>query len=225
MFYFENLNFIGILQHADCLKLPLTYWVYYWCMSYTDCSIYVFLSALPEQVFHHLILILKKDKLVHLTCSTLMFTKVKWFAVLALFYIVKSNLFLSSLVLFMSASRLAGYVEALASRLGMQIPDLSPKQADMWQTRVSSHSVCTIVPRSASTAQEGIFMNLLIGLIWFETSCKHGFRVTETQVSVTLPFPSFNQLAKKITLEWFSLCCDSWIEKCNWLLLGWFVQH
>uniref|UniRef100_A0A3Q1EPC9 Transmembrane protein 65 n=1 Tax=Acanthochromis polyacanthus TaxID=80966 RepID=A0A3Q1EPC9_9TELE len=32
------------------------------------------------------------------------------------------------------------YVEALASRLGMQIPDLSPKQADMWQTRVSSHS-------------------------------------------------------------------------------------
>lgn len=37
--------------------------------------------------------------------------------------------------------RLAGYVEALASRLGMQIPDLSPKQADMWQTRVSSHMV------------------------------------------------------------------------------------
>uniref|UniRef100_A0A3B4FNX9 Transmembrane protein 65-like n=1 Tax=Pundamilia nyererei TaxID=303518 RepID=A0A3B4FNX9_9CICH len=35
---------------------------------------------------------------------------------------------------------LAGYVEALASRLGMQIPDLSPKQADMWQTRVSSHT-------------------------------------------------------------------------------------
>uniref|UniRef100_A0A3Q3W4F7 Transmembrane protein 65 n=1 Tax=Mola mola TaxID=94237 RepID=A0A3Q3W4F7_MOLML len=38
------------------------------------------------------------------------------------------------------SSWLAGYVEALASRLGMQIPDLSPKQADMWQTRVSSHS-------------------------------------------------------------------------------------
>ncbi|KAJ8395274.1 hypothetical protein AAFF_G00034760 [Aldrovandia affinis] len=35
---------------------------------------------------------------------------------------------------------LAGYVEALACRLGMQIPDLSPKQADMWQTRVTSHS-------------------------------------------------------------------------------------
>ncbi|KAG9276158.1 transmembrane protein 65-like [Astyanax mexicanus] len=35
---------------------------------------------------------------------------------------------------------LAGYVEALACRLGMQIPDLSPKQADMWQTRVSSHT-------------------------------------------------------------------------------------
>uniref|UniRef100_A0A3B4FQE3 Transmembrane protein 65-like n=1 Tax=Pundamilia nyererei TaxID=303518 RepID=A0A3B4FQE3_9CICH len=40
----------------------------------------------------------------------------------------------------LSLWRLAGYVEALASRLGMQIPDLSPKQADMWQTRVSSHT-------------------------------------------------------------------------------------
>lgn len=40
----------------------------------------------------------------------------------------------------MAGLGLAGYVEALASRLGMQIPDLSPKQADMWQTRVSSHS-------------------------------------------------------------------------------------
>lgn len=46
------------------------------------------------------------------------------------------------------SSRLAGYVEALASRLGMQIPDLSPKQADMWQTRVSSHSVCTVLSLS-----------------------------------------------------------------------------
>lgn len=36
---------------------------------------------------------------------------------------------------------LAGYVEVLASRLGMQVPDLTPKQADMWQTRVSSHMV------------------------------------------------------------------------------------
>eukprot|EP00064_Thunnus_orientalis_P015025 superscaffoldBa00002712_g15074 len=34
---------------------------------------------------------------------------------------------------------LAGYVEALASKLGMQVPDMTPKQADMWQTRVSSH--------------------------------------------------------------------------------------
>ncbi|KAM6903860.1 transmembrane protein 65 [Lycodopsis pacificus] len=34
---------------------------------------------------------------------------------------------------------LAGYVEALASKLGMQGPDLTAKQADMWQTRVSSH--------------------------------------------------------------------------------------
>ncbi|CAN9503611.1 unnamed protein product [Ophioblennius macclurei] len=34
---------------------------------------------------------------------------------------------------------LAGYVEALATKLGMQVPDLTPKQADMWQTRLSSH--------------------------------------------------------------------------------------
>ncbi|KAG7215528.1 hypothetical protein INR49_014695 [Caranx melampygus] len=33
----------------------------------------------------------------------------------------------------------SGYVEALASKLGMQVPDLTPKQVDMWQTRLSSH--------------------------------------------------------------------------------------
>uniref|UniRef100_A0A2R8MQ71 Transmembrane protein 65 n=1 Tax=Callithrix jacchus TaxID=9483 RepID=A0A2R8MQ71_CALJA len=35
--------------------------------------------------------------------------------------------------------KLAGYVEALASRLGLSIPDLTPKQVDMWQTRLSTH--------------------------------------------------------------------------------------
>ncbi|XP_029920004.1 transmembrane protein 65 [Myripristis murdjan] len=34
---------------------------------------------------------------------------------------------------------LAGYVEALVARLGMQGADLTPKQVDMWQTRLSSH--------------------------------------------------------------------------------------
>lgn len=47
---------------------------------------------------------------------------------------------LGNLVSDLAGLGLAGYVEALASRLGMQIPDLSPKQADMWQTRVSSHT-------------------------------------------------------------------------------------
>ncbi|XP_034554498.1 transmembrane protein 65-like [Notolabrus celidotus] len=47
---------------------------------------------------------------------------------------------LGNLVSDLAGLGLAGYVEALASRLGMQIPDLSPKQADMWQTRVSAHS-------------------------------------------------------------------------------------
>ncbi|NWW16726.1 TMM65 protein, partial [Falcunculus frontatus] len=41
--------------------------------------------------------------------------------------------------LFSCSSSLAGYVEALASRLGLSIPDLTPKQADMWQTRLSAH--------------------------------------------------------------------------------------
>lgn len=43
--------------------------------------------------------------------------------------------------LFLFSSSLAGYVEALASRLGLSIPDLTPKQADMWQTRLSAHLV------------------------------------------------------------------------------------
>ncbi|XP_072250730.1 transmembrane protein 65-like [Leuresthes tenuis] len=47
---------------------------------------------------------------------------------------------LGNLVSDLAGLGLAGYVEALASRLGMQIPDLSPKQADMWQTRVSCHT-------------------------------------------------------------------------------------
>ncbi|XP_056300979.1 transmembrane protein 65-like [Pseudoliparis swirei] len=47
---------------------------------------------------------------------------------------------LGNLVSDLAGLGLAGYVEALAYRLGMKIPDLSPKQADMWQTRVSSHA-------------------------------------------------------------------------------------
>lgn len=46
---------------------------------------------------------------------------------------------LGNLVSDLAGLGLAGYVEALASKLGMQVPDLTPKQADMWQTRVSSH--------------------------------------------------------------------------------------
>ncbi|XP_026203981.1 transmembrane protein 65 [Anabas testudineus] len=46
---------------------------------------------------------------------------------------------LGNLVSDLAGLGLAGYVEALASRLGMQVPDLTPKQADMWQTRLSSH--------------------------------------------------------------------------------------
>ncbi|XP_003458640.1 transmembrane protein 65 [Oreochromis niloticus] len=46
---------------------------------------------------------------------------------------------LGNLVSDLAGLGLAGYVEVLASKLGMQVPDLTPKQVDMWQTRVSSH--------------------------------------------------------------------------------------
>lgn len=46
---------------------------------------------------------------------------------------------LGNLVSDLAGLGLAGYVEALASRLGMQGPELTPRQADMWQTRVSAH--------------------------------------------------------------------------------------
>ncbi|XP_055013473.1 transmembrane protein 65 [Boleophthalmus pectinirostris] len=46
---------------------------------------------------------------------------------------------LGNLVSDLAGLGLAGYVEALASRLGMQGPELTPKQADMWQTRLSAH--------------------------------------------------------------------------------------
>uniref|UniRef100_A0A8D3AQX4 Transmembrane protein 65 n=1 Tax=Scophthalmus maximus TaxID=52904 RepID=A0A8D3AQX4_SCOMX len=46
---------------------------------------------------------------------------------------------LGNLVSDLAGLGLAGYVEALATKLGMQVPDMTPKQADMWQTRVSSH--------------------------------------------------------------------------------------
>ncbi|XP_074842791.1 transmembrane protein 65 isoform X2 [Carettochelys insculpta] len=47
---------------------------------------------------------------------------------------------LGNLVSDLAGLGLAGYVEALASRMGLSIPDLTPKQADMWQTRLSAHA-------------------------------------------------------------------------------------
>uniref|UniRef100_A0A2K5YHG9 Transmembrane protein 65 n=1 Tax=Mandrillus leucophaeus TaxID=9568 RepID=A0A2K5YHG9_MANLE len=44
-----------------------------------------------------------------------------------------------SIGIILGISTMAGYVEALASRLGLSIPDLTPKQVDMWQTRLSTH--------------------------------------------------------------------------------------
>nr|XP_033785638.1 transmembrane protein 65 [Geotrypetes seraphini] len=46
---------------------------------------------------------------------------------------------LGNLVSDLAGLGLAGYVEALCSRLGLSIPDLTPKQADMWQTRLGAH--------------------------------------------------------------------------------------
>ncbi|XP_051520077.1 transmembrane protein 65 [Myxocyprinus asiaticus] len=47
---------------------------------------------------------------------------------------------LGNLVSDLAGLGLAGYVEALAVRFGMQIPGLTAKQLDMWQTKVTSHS-------------------------------------------------------------------------------------
>ncbi|XP_028298675.1 transmembrane protein 65-like [Gouania willdenowi] len=46
---------------------------------------------------------------------------------------------LGNLISDLAGLGLAGYVEALVTKLGMQVPDLTPKQADQWQTRVSAH--------------------------------------------------------------------------------------
>ncbi|KAA8591263.1 hypothetical protein FQN60_002206, partial [Etheostoma spectabile] len=46
---------------------------------------------------------------------------------------------LGNLVSDLAGLGLAGYVEALASKLGMQGPDLTPEQMHMWQTKFSSH--------------------------------------------------------------------------------------
>lgn len=61
--------------------------------------------------------------------------------VTAIFHIIVLKIFLGFF-----PPRLAGYIEAMASRLGLSIPDLTPKQADMWQTRLSAHvvSLCCV---------------------------------------------------------------------------------
>ncbi|XP_061616282.1 transmembrane protein 65 [Phyllopteryx taeniolatus] len=61
---------------------------------------------------------------------------------------------LGNLISDLAGLGLAGYVEALASKLGMQVPDLTPKQADMWQTRLSSHTGKAI----------GVFIGCILGM-------------------------------------------------------------
>ncbi|XP_033914435.1 transmembrane protein 65 isoform X2 [Acipenser ruthenus] len=61
---------------------------------------------------------------------------------------------LGNLVSDLAGLGLAGYVEALASRLGLQIPDLTPKQVDMWQTRLSAHTGKAI----------GVFIGCVLGM-------------------------------------------------------------
>lgn len=73
---------------------------------------------------------------------------------------------LGNLVSDLAGLGLAGYVEALASRLGMQVPDLTPKQADMWQTRLSSHMGKAI----------GVFIGCVLGMfpLFFIGDDDHG---------------------------------------------------
>ncbi|XP_072781093.1 transmembrane protein 65 isoform X4 [Taeniopygia guttata] len=60
---------------------------------------------------------------------------------------------LGNLVSDLAGLGLAGYVEALASRLGLSIPDLTPKQADMWQTRLSAHLSIDKAPNDCEKCQ------------------------------------------------------------------------
>ncbi|KAM6909837.1 transmembrane protein 65-like [Xenentodon cancila] len=87
---------------------------------------------------------------------------------------------LGNLVSDLAGLGLAGYVEALASRLGMQIPDLSPKQADMWQTRVSCHAGKAI----------GVGIGCILGmfpLLFFKDDDEKKEAQTETQDDTQSP--------------------------------------
>ncbi|KAL2101941.1 hypothetical protein ACEWY4_003702 [Coilia grayii] len=82
---------------------------------------------------------------------------------------------LGNLVSDLAGLGLAGYVEALACRMGMQIPDLSPKQADMWQTRLSSHSGKAI----------GVAIGCILGmfpLLFFSDDKKDGEKSAKASV-------------------------------------------
>ncbi|XP_068189800.1 transmembrane protein 65 [Antennarius striatus] len=61
---------------------------------------------------------------------------------------------LGNLVSDLAGLGLAGYVEALASRLGLPVPDLTPQQVDMWQTRLSAHLGKAV----------GVFVGCLLGM-------------------------------------------------------------
>ncbi|KAF6715455.1 Transmembrane protein 65, partial [Oryzias melastigma] len=90
---------------------------------------------------------------------------------------------LGNLVSDLAGLGLAGYVEALASRLGMQIPDLSPKQADMWQTRVSCHTGKAI----------GVGIGCILGmfpLLFFKDDDKKEGQTEAKDQTVTPPAPT-----------------------------------
>ncbi|XP_063042271.1 transmembrane protein 65-like [Engraulis encrasicolus] len=83
---------------------------------------------------------------------------------------------LGNLVSDLAGLGLAGYVEALACRLGMQVPDLNPKQADMWQTRLSIHSGKAI----------GVAIGCILGmfpLLFFSDDKKEAAEGTQGPVS------------------------------------------
>uniref|UniRef100_A0A8D0ZB90 Transmembrane protein 65 n=1 Tax=Sus scrofa TaxID=9823 RepID=A0A8D0ZB90_PIG len=94
---------------------------------------------------------------------------------------------LGNLVSDLAGLGLAGYVEALASRLGLSIPDLTPKQVDMWQTRVSTHLGKAV----------GVTIGCILGmfpLIFFGGVCRKisaGFAVAQISPGMTF-FPSAN---------------------------------
>ncbi|XP_014113239.1 PREDICTED: transmembrane protein 65 isoform X2 [Pseudopodoces humilis] len=105
---------------------------------------------------------------------------------------------LGNLVSDLAGLGLAGYVEALASRLGLSIPDLTPKQADMWQTRLSAHLVMGIMQEDSCTCRSP--RDLCVTGRWAKAST--GQHVVEGDVGVKSHRGQIRKQKMKVGAKW-----------------------